>query len=120
MNEAGARYFTARMAAADGQVRVELAGEIDLHVRDDLKAALEAAIRAGADVVVDLTDVTFLDASGVGALVGARRKLEGQHDLRIHGARAGVRRVLDITGVAALLGEETDAPGALGRRESFA
>jgi anti-sigma B factor antagonist len=60
--------------------RVVLAaeGEIDLDSAPALPAAVDAALSRGArDVWVDLSDVTFLDSSGVHALLDARRRVGG-------------------------------------------
>jgi anti-sigma B factor antagonist len=50
-------------------------GEIDLATQTKLRAALEELITAGrADIVVDLAETTFLDSTGLGALISARRR----------------------------------------------
>jgi anti-sigma B factor antagonist len=49
-------------------------GEIDLATQTKLRAALEELIVAGrTHIVVDLAETTFLDSTGLGALIGARR-----------------------------------------------
>ena len=51
-------------------------------------------------VIVDLTDVTFMDSSGLNVLVLARRKAEaGRGELRLFGACRMVRNVLHMTGL---------------------
>lgn len=53
---------------------VALTGEMDLASRD---IAYNACVRdTHRDVVVDLTEVSFLDCAGYGALMSARRILE--------------------------------------------
>jgi anti-anti-sigma factor len=48
-----------------------LAGEIDTYTVPDVRAAFEKLTLAPvATVVVDLRDVTFLDSSGLGAIIG--------------------------------------------------
>jgi anti-anti-sigma factor len=48
-----------------------LAGEIDTYTVPNVRAAFEQiAVAPGAKVVVDLRDVTFLDSSGLGAIIG--------------------------------------------------
>lgn len=48
-----------------------LAGEIDTYTVPDVRAAFERlTIAPDATVVVDLRDVTFLDSSGLGAIIG--------------------------------------------------
>ena len=50
-------------------------GDIDLATQGVLRRALEDLILAGhVDIVVDLGETTFLDSTGLGALIGARRR----------------------------------------------
>jgi anti-sigma B factor antagonist len=65
-----------RARPGSGSVRVRVVGEIDMatapRLRDYLLGVIAAAA-AGTEIRVDLADVTFIDASGVGVLVGAER-----------------------------------------------
>jgi anti-anti-sigma factor len=55
-------------------VRIE--GEIDLSNAPDVASAIEGAMPDGAtELVVDLTDTTYLDSSGVGLLVRLAERL---------------------------------------------
>ena len=58
----------------DGAVVVRLAGELDLYnahaVRDQLLAAAE---RGPERLVVDLSGLTFIDSTGLGVLIEARK-----------------------------------------------
>jgi anti-anti-sigma factor len=89
----------------DGQhAAVALAGECDLAAREDCTAALLGAVKAADTVVVDLKELTFLDSSGVHALVTAYRAAnERGGRLIVVGAAGMVAHVLEITGVAGLL-----------------
>jgi anti-sigma B factor antagonist len=50
-------------------------GEIDLVTQSQLKEVINDLVVAGhVDLVVDLDQTTFLDSTGLGALIGARRK----------------------------------------------
>jgi anti-sigma B factor antagonist len=50
-------------------------GELDLVTQSQLKQAIDDLVVAGhVDIVVDLDETTFLDSTGLGALIGARRK----------------------------------------------
>lgn len=60
----------------DGWVVVELSGEIDSAAESAVGRELAGAIGlAPADVIVDLTPVTFLDSRGFRALVGVRDRV---------------------------------------------
>ncbi|MGN6503499.1 MAG: STAS domain-containing protein [Pseudolysinimonas sp.] len=59
---------------------VRLAGEIDTYTVPDLRRAFEK-VTTGQRVVVDLRGVTFLDSSGLGAIIGLHRRVveDGGH-----------------------------------------
>ena len=55
---------------------VALGGEVDLSCVVDLQTALDAAVADGVGVfVIDLTDVAFLDSSGINVLLRTRALL---------------------------------------------
>jgi anti-sigma B factor antagonist len=85
-----------------GQATVAAAGDLDLAAAPTVDAAIEAAVRtAGTDaVIVDLSDVSFLDSSGISALLRGRRLADGAHlGYRVVGAQGLVLTVLELTGV---------------------
>ncbi len=87
---------------------VAVGGEVDTYTSPELSRALEEVIRGGAtDVVVDVAEVTFLDSSGLSALIGGA-KLARTHGASYRVARPGahVRRLFEIAGLIELLGVE--------------
>jgi len=76
-----------------------VAGELDIASAPRLREELIVCISAGhADIVLDLTDVVFLDSTGLGVIVGVlkrARTLGG--DLRLVCPGASIRRVFEIT-----------------------
>lgn len=57
---------------------VSVSGEIDVYTAAVLREQLGTLIDDGHhDVVVDLTDVRFMDSTGLGVLVGALKKVRG-------------------------------------------
>ena len=55
---------------------VALAGELDVVDADSLRHRLVVLVETGhTHLVVDLTGVTFMDSTGLGVLVGARRRV---------------------------------------------
>src|SRR5262245_41446625 len=74
-------------------------GVIDLASAGDLRAALLEAIDSGcAEIWLDLSDVEFMDSTGITAIIDARGSLDGRRFALICPA-GPVRRVLDIAGV---------------------
>ncbi|MGN6607483.1 MAG: STAS domain-containing protein [Jatrophihabitans sp.] len=52
-------------------------GEVDVYSAPTLRDNLTELLESGAEaVVVDLTEVAFLDSTGLGALIGARTEAE--------------------------------------------
>jgi anti-sigma B factor antagonist len=84
---------------------VTLHGEHDLSSQECLSEALAAA-SAKRDVLIDLSDCTFMDSSVVAALFRASQKLSergGRLELVIPESATTMKRVADLTQLAAIL-----------------
>jgi anti-anti-sigma factor len=90
-----------------GQVcRLTVTGEIDLAVSAELASAGLACLERADDLVVlDLGQVTFIDSTGIGALVTVRNRAElvGK-TLRVASVSDRVAKVLSIAGLAEVFG----------------
>ncbi|MEV4416681.1 STAS domain-containing protein [Catellatospora sp. NPDC049609] len=94
------------VAASDGEVRVTLSGEVDLSVADELHGWLTGAAgdHPGLPVAVDMAAVTFIDSSGIRALVRARADVTATGGgLRLVNTAGMALRVLQVAGVYAHL-----------------
>lgn len=81
---------------------IVLSGDVGLEIASELSAAgVEAARTTDHErIVVDFGGVTFLDSTGIGALVEIRTAaLEAGKDLRIRNVTPRVERLLRITGL---------------------
>jgi anti-sigma B factor antagonist len=80
---------------------VTLHGELDIASADGLSNSLVEL--AGSTLVVDLSGLTFMDSSGIGALVRARNRIraEGRGELVLTRPGAIVRKALEIVGLDA-------------------
>lgn len=86
----------------DDRAVVAVVGEIDLSNIRQLQDQINAAI--GVDgivgVVVDLSGVTFMDSSGISALLWGRRVADAAgKQYEVVGADGVARQILDVTGV---------------------
>jgi anti-sigma B factor antagonist len=80
---------------------VRVAGELDITTVARLRGALSALLIDGASpVVVDLTDVAFLDSAGLGALVAAHKTARVlQAGFALVCTEGPVQQLLSITGL---------------------
>ena len=77
---------------------VRVVGEVDLATSPQLRECLTGLV---GDVDVDLSEVAFLDSSGLNALIGSKKHLTATGGtLRLHGAQPQVRHVFDVMGMA--------------------
>lgn len=79
---------------------ITVAGELDLSTAPQLKWMLEDVESEGErHVVVDLSEVSFIDSTALGVLVGAQRGLHPGMRLAIVCAQESVRRIFELTGL---------------------
>jgi anti-sigma B factor antagonist len=100
-------------------------GEIDLYTAPDLKQVLTVAIEGGERrLVIDLTDVSFLDSTALGVLIGAVKRVRSRGGaLAIVNTDSSIAKTFEITGldqIFTILGTREDAMGALDRAEGDA
>ena len=80
-------------------------GEVDVASSPALRAKIAELLDGGADrIVLDLSEMTFIDSSGLGVLVGALKRVRelDRHDLVLIGLQGPPRRVFEITGLTEL------------------
>jgi anti-sigma B factor antagonist len=88
----------------DGELLVELAGELDIATLPDVTGVADELLgRPPQPVVLQLGELQFLDSSGVTLLVRIANHF-GQ--VRTTSATAPVQRVLEVLGLAGRLGLE--------------
>ena len=88
---------------------VVVRGELDVATSPQLRNELNALLTRGAQhITVEFGDVSFVDSSGLGVLVGTYKRLreEGSGTIRIIGAQPSVRKVFEITGLESALLED--------------
>ena len=80
---------------------IRLAGELDMGTGPELDVVLHAAVEQGGPILVDLSEVTFMDSTGIHAFLRTAVALQGRGCLVLHGEQDGVRRLLDLVEVEA-------------------
>ncbi|MDK2933719.1 MAG: anti-sigma factor antagonist [Clostridiales bacterium] len=82
-------------------VVVELNGEIDISTVTELKDKLYAIIeKNNKDVRLDCENLTYIDSTGLGVLVGALKKVKNNNkDIYIVNLRSNIKKLFLITGL---------------------
>lgn len=97
-------FLSGRVTHADGAVTMALTGEFDMaavpHVRT-LLAGLESD--DPREIVVDLTELGFIDSSGLSVLIDAHERSVGARAFVVLSGTGPTQRVLAMTGVDQLL-----------------
>ena len=76
---------------------VTVTGQLDLAVKDDLRAVL---LPLAGIVTIDLTDVTFVDSSTIGVFVGVHKRLASNGGgLRLRNPQTMPRLALETVGL---------------------
>jgi len=92
-----------------------LKGEIDLHVSPSVTASLNEMIeKKPKRVVVDLSDVSYIDSAGLAALIQAMQKVEGYGGkFMLAGLQETVRSIFEISRLDQVFQIFPDADAAL-------
>jgi len=93
---------------------VRVSGEIDIATAPRLRACL-ASLADELVVAVDLSDVPFVESSGIAVLIAEhKRRAAAGGQLVITGSSPLALRVFELTGVDHLLNLDGDAPASNG------
>ncbi len=85
---------------------VAMGGELDYEASPQLRARLVGAIKAGGRrLVLDLSDVTFIDSTAIGVLAGTVARLDeaGGGSLAVVSTNDKVLQIFEITGLDAVI-----------------
>jgi anti-anti-sigma factor len=96
---------------------VDVLGEHDLTTAPELRQRLDALLGEGLGIAVDLSETTFLDSSVLAALLAASRDAGERGSgfavaVPLDGAD-GLRRVIEVTGLAQVMTMAPDRAGAV-------
>ena len=94
---------------------VRLAGELDLYNANVVREALTNACGVGPPerLVVDLSEVDFMDSTTLGVLIEARTRLENRNAFLLAAPGLETRRALQISGLDRHFSVHDTVPDAL-------
>ncbi len=85
---------------------IKLAGELDHHSASELKEEADRAIemRNVVNLVLDFDGVTFMDSSGIGAIIGRYKQIRARGGkVMIIRVSPQVDKILEISGLKGLM-----------------
>lgn len=86
-------------------IDIFVAGEIDAYTAPKVKEALEVyQVKEGIVLRIDLTEVSYMDSTGLGVFVGAFKSLrQRQSELVLFGLSDRLFRLFEITGLSDII-----------------
>ena len=97
-----------------GAIVLRLAGELDLYNADEVRSALVDILASEPTrIVIDMSEVNFVDSTALGVLIEARSKL-GRNDLLLAAPQIETRRTLQVSGLDRRLPVRPSVTDALG------
>lgn len=94
------------LQADEAEAEIKLSGEIDFSSSNALRAELAKFIkRTTGPVRIDLSDLEYLDSSGLAVLIGMRNQLnESNRKLTVTAIHPNAEKVFRLTQVSSLFG----------------
>lgn len=85
----------------DNRLVIYLIGEIDTYTAPKLRETLiPLTEEQGKEIVIDLTEVNYIDSTGLGIFIGALKSSHNYHShLKLQGLSNRVQRLFHITGL---------------------
>jgi anti-anti-sigma factor len=109
-----------RTGSEAGVTVIEAVGDLEVKTAAALERALQPVVASGLDLVLDLSAVTFMDSTGLRALVGAWRDLTegGRVLVTVVRPDSQVEALLEFTDVRQKLDIASSRAEAIARVES--
>ena len=83
-------------------IAVFLSGELDQYAAAVLKNKIDIEVESSGkkNLIIDLSDVTFMDSSGIGLILGRCKMLSPLGGkVAVCGGNANVRKVIELSGI---------------------
>ncbi len=106
--------MASNLSEAQNQDVVRLAGSVDLEHSPEIRQTLLDAVAARVDVFVDLSEVTYIDSSGIACLVEALQAARNHSaDLGLVAVSRQAMRVLELARLDMVFSIHDDLASAL-------
>ncbi|WP_050615626.1 anti-sigma F factor antagonist [Bacillus testis] len=110
--------LTVNMEVKGTVLCIRLGGELDHHYAEDLKEKASKTIEMHQikDIILNLSDLTFMDSSGLGVILGRYRQIKQQKgEMIVCAISPAVKRLFEMSGLFKIIQEEESEYQALQR-----
>lgn len=97
--------ISVKIQEQDGKISVIVQGEIDAFTAPKLRERLfPLSEKEGADITINLSDVNYLDSTGLGVFVGVFKNIKSNNGkLQIVGLSQRLMKLFKMTGLANIM-----------------
>lgn len=82
----------------DDKLVVKLKGDLDIYSSTNFSdKLLEKYNENKKDIIVDLTDLDYIDSTGLGAFISLYKNIEKEHNFKIINPKKSVKKIFVIT-----------------------
>jgi anti-anti-sigma factor len=100
----GPKHFTIQSDRHGETIFVRLCGEFDVACQDHFDRTIDELVQEARTLIIDLSDLQFIDSSGLRALLRVRERVAaGGHDLAVVTGNGQVRHAIELTGLDGVL-----------------
>lgn len=94
------------METLDNNLIVKLKGELDHHTSEELRKKIDKHFNGAnlTNIIMDLNELTFMDSSGIGLIMGRyRNAIDKRGKLIIACENESIKKILDMTGLLKII-----------------
>lgn len=105
-----------KFSVKEGCLVVDLFGELDHHYSEIVRTKIDDRVERDniKRVILNFENVTFMDSSGIGVVIGRYKKLKCKSgNLCIVNVKDSVNRVFELSGLFKIIDYYDDVPQAL-------
>lgn len=80
---------------------IKIIGDIDHHIAQTVKQKIEKSYNDNnaTNIIFDFTQVSFMDSSGIGMIIGRYKNLVPGGEIKIYGVDENIKKIFDISGL---------------------
>ncbi|WP_100403723.1 STAS domain-containing protein [Bacillus sp. FJAT-42315] len=106
--------ITINVEEMDQYTKVYIGGELDVYTAPKLQETIFPHVKANQTLIIDLTEVTYLDSTGLGIFVGLFKSLNAKNGtLQLVGLSGRLKRLFDITGLSGIMNIHSEVEGGV-------